>query len=461
MSRSVVAGVLAAFMLTMVSCGDDAADAPVDSAAAVPSTDDSSAIEVPAELADAIATYCADRADGPGPDVPQLKAAGLLPADWLGDVDIDLNPPSGGTACGTGGGTYSIWSPSATSYPVDVTGCNGTVSTIAKAPEKALSVDQISYQMALALGLEDRIYGFWPTRTDDLAADLQQSKAENQQARPVEFGIDSDASKYEVAGMGDNVDHSEQIRVFAPDLLFTGDWFGWPMAFGWDGPTPMEANAAEIAPTYMGFTNNGWYCAATGDGAYDEAQGWVVGSADAKPLLTFEYLYDDLRNLGTIFDEQDQAFAVISKLKAQVAAAMAQAGGRGEGLKATTFLVGYGDTVPASWDADKAMYYSQRDPINAAMTQLGMTNVWGDDPGAANMTTAESFIAKMPDVIILQSVYPDCHDARDFILNDPAWEQAKVPAVVEDRLVCVFTKDGYLGLGLPDILTAVAATLAE
>lgn len=261
--------------------------------------------------------------------------------------------------------------------------------------------------------------------------------------------------------MGDNVDHSEQIRAFAPDLLFTGDWFGWPMAFGWDGPTPMEANAAEIAPTYMGFTNNGWYCAATGDGAYDEAQGWVVGSADAKPQRTFEYLYDDLRNLGTIFDVQDKAFAVISQLKGRVTAALAKADGKGERLKATTFLVGYGDTVPASWDADKAMYYSQRDPINAAMTQLGMTNVWGDDPGAANMTTAESFIAKMPDVIILQSVYPDCHDARDFIMNDPAWKQARVPAVVNDRLVCVQTKDGYLGLGLPIVLSAVADKLAE
>lgn len=454
------AAALAFCSLAVVASSNDSHAAGSD-AASPPGTGDAPAAGAPTELTAAIATYCADRTDGPGPDIPQLKAAGLLAADWEGGVDVDLNPPTGGTQCGSGGGTYAIWTPSPTSYPVDVTGCNGTVSTFAKAPEKALSVDQISYQMALALGLKDRIYGFWPTRTDDLDGGLRALKVENQQARPVEFGVDSDASKFKAAGMGDNVDHSEQIRAFAPDLLFTGDWFGWPMAFGWDGPTPMEANAAEIAPTYMGFTNNGWYCAATGDGAYDEAQGWVVGSADAKPQRTFEYLYDDLRNLGTIFDVQDKAFAVISQLKGRVTAALAKADGKGERLKATTFLVGYGDTVPASWDADKAMYYSQRDPINAAMTQLGMTNVWGDDPGAANMTTAESFIAKMPDVIILQSVYPDCHDARDFIMNDPAWKQARVPAVVNDRLVCVQTKDGYLGLGLPIVLSAVADKLAE
>ncbi len=409
----------------------------------------------------AIATYCSDRTQGPGPDIPQLKQAGLLPADWTGQTDVVLNPPTGdATACGTSGSTYAFWTPATTTYPVSITGCNGTTSTIAKAPTKALSVDQISYQMSLALGLQDRIYGFWPTRTADLPADLAALKAENQKERPLAFAVDSDKSQYQAAGMGDTVDHSEQILAFAPDFIYTGDWFGWPMAFGWDGPTPMEANAAEIAPTYMGFTNNGWYCKATGDGDFDEAAGWVVGAVDARPQVTFEYLYADLRNLGIIFDVQDQAFQVIQALKAQVAEAMATAGADGAGLRATTFLVGYGDTVPASWDADKAMYYSQRDPVNAALSQAGLSNVWAGAKGAADMTTAESFIAKKPDVIVMQSVYPDCHDVRTFISSDPAWKQAAVPAVVEDRMVCVPIKDSYLGLGLPAVLTAVSSTLA-
>ena len=454
------AAAVALCSLALVACSDDSSSTSGQGAGSTPLTDDAAVPGAPAELAAAITTYCTDRTDGPGPDIPQLKAAGLLAADWEGDVDVDLNPPSGGTPCGSGGGTYSIWTPSPTSYPVEVTGCNGMVSTFEKAPEKAMSVDQTSYQMALALGLQDRIYGFWPTRTDDLPEALRPLKVENQQMRPLEFAIDSDGSEYESAAMGDTVDHSEQIRVFAPDFLFTGDWFGWPMAFGWDGPTPMESNAAEIATTYMGFTNNGWFCAATGDGAYDEAQGWAVGSPDAKPQLTFEYLYDDLRNLGVIFDVQDKAFEVISGLKAQVSAAIATAGGKGDDLKATTFLVGYGDTVPASWDADKAMYYSHRDPINAALTQLGLSNVWESDANIANMVTAESFIAKMPDVIVMQSVYPDCHDVVDFITNDPAWEQANVPAVIDGRMVCTQFKDAYLGLGLPTILTAIADTLA-
>lgn len=447
--------------LVVVSCSDDASKPTDSGASSVVETTAGESSGPSAELAAAATAYCADRADGAGPDIPQLKTAGLLPADWSGEADIDLNPAGGGTACGTGAGTYAIWTPATTAYPVSVTGCNATTSTFARAPQKAMSVDQVSYQMALALGLQDQIYGLWPTRTDDLPVDLQASKAENLAARPLDFAIDSDASQYAAAGMGDTVDHSEQIREFAPDFLFTGDWFGWPMAFGWDGPTPMEANAAEIAPTYMGFTNNGWFCAATGDGAYDEAQGWAVGSPDAAPQLTFEYLYDDLRNLGIIFDVQDRAFEVITALKTQVAAALATAGDAGVDLQATTFLVGYGDTVPASWDADKAMYYSHRDPINAAMAQLGIDNVWDGDTNIANMVTVESFVAKNPDVIVMQSVYPDCHDALEFISDDPTWEQAGVPAVVEDRLVCVQFKDTYLGFGLPTVLTAIADELAE
>lgn len=442
--------------LALSACAGDTAPAEPEVAAGGFTTATSDA-----ELTEAITAYCAGRSEGAGPDIPQLKAAGLLPADWEGRVDVVLDPVSGPSVpCGTGAGAYAFWTPAATAYPLTVTGCNGTTATFDGAPERALSVDQISYQMALALGLADTVYGFWPTRTDDLPENLQAAKSENTEARPLDFSVDPDAGPYEAAGMGDTVDHSEQILEFKPDFILTGDWFGWPMAFGWDGPTPMESNAAEIATTYMGFTNNGWFCEATGDGAYDEASGWAVGAADARPRLTFEYLYADIRNLGMIFDVQDAAFDLIQELKAQVADSMVRVGDSASGLTATTMLVGYGDTVPASWDADKAMYYSQRDPINAVITQLGMTNVWSADENIANMTTAESFIARAPDVIILQSVYDDCHDVRDFIANDPAWEQAEVPAVVDDRLACVSFKDAYLGLGLPEVLSTVADMIA-
>jgi ABC-type Fe3+-hydroxamate transport system substrate-binding protein len=416
---------------------------------------------VDADLTKAVEAYCADRTTGPGPDIPQLMAAGLLPSDWAGTTDVVLNPTSGqGQPCGSGAGTYTFWTPGPTTYPLAVTGCNGVTSTFNSAPQRALSVDQTSYQLALALGLDDEVYGFWPTRTDDLREDLKPLKVINQESHPLDFAIDSDGATYQAAGMGDTIDHSEKILVFGPDFIFTGDWFGWPMAFGWDGPTPMEKDASEIAPTYMGFTNNGWFCEATGDGSYDKKAGWVVVAPDARAQDTFEYLYADIRNLGMIFDAQDEAFALISSLKEQVAEALVTADGRGEGLSATTLLVGYGDTVPASWDADKALYYSRRDPLNAALAQLGVTNVWAEDASVANMTTVESFIAKKPDIIVMESVYGDCHDVREFIEGDPTWAQSGIPAIAEDRLVCAQFKDAYLGLGLPDILRAVADTVA-
>ena len=449
------------FLLVACSSGGGEGDGAGDSASSSAGDNSLSLTTDDAALRDAAEAYCADRTEGPGPDIPQLKAAGDLSADWDGEVDVVLNPPTGeANGCGDGAWTYAFWTPTRSEYPITVTGCNGTESTLDAVPSRALSVDQISYQLALELGLTDSIYGFWPTRTDDLPADLRPLKVENQEVNPVPFGIDSDASEFEAPGMGDNVDHSEQILAFGPDFLFSGDWFGWPMAFGWDGPVPMEEDAAEIAPTYMGFTNNGWVCEATGDGGFDENAGWSVGSADAPPQLTFERLYADIRTLGIVFDVQDRAFEVVRDLKDQVTSAIATAGDRGDGLRATTMLVGFGDTVPASWDADNAQYYSRRDPINAVMTQLGMSNVWARDENVADLATVESFVAKNPDVIIMQSVYPDCRDVRDFITEDPTWQQAEVPAVIDDRMVCTPFRDTYLGLGLPEVLTEVADQLA-
>lgn len=251
------------------------------------------------------------------------------------------------TAAMTAGCVSAVSAAGATEYPVTITTYDGEgneiETTYEKAPEKVVAVYQGCIETMLALGLEDHLVA---------AAGLDNEVPEDQKAafESINYLDEFTPSK-------------ETITMLEPDMIFS-----WGSYF-------RDTTLGEVSDwidkgcnTYINTNTR-------------------RNSDTVKYDRTLENEYTDILNIGTIFDVQDKAEAMVDDIKAVI-----------------------DQTLEATKDLEERPTVLILEPLNDEITNYGKTSLGGDmatklgaelaNPDASNVGK-EDIIAANPDVIFV------------------------------------------------------------
>ena len=234
----------------------------------------------------------------------------------------------------------------ATHYPLTVQSCNREV-TFKQAPKHAVSHDINMTQMMLALGLKPQMAGYsgvsgWKAVTPDMQSILD--------------GLPELAAKYPTV---------ETLLNANVDFFFAGWDYGMRVGGDLTPQTlqPLGINVYELT----------------------ESCAFVM----KRPPASLEDTYNDLRNLGRIFDVQDRANAVIANMQMQVAEIR-------KGLpaeKPRVFLYDSGE--------DRAMTSGRLGMPQALIDAAGGRNILDDVDASWTRVNWENVVERNPQVIVI------------------------------------------------------------
>ncbi|MGF6202916.1 ABC transporter substrate-binding protein [Pseudomonas laurylsulfatiphila] len=234
----------------------------------------------------------------------------------------------------------------ATHYPLTVKSCNREV-TFTQAPQHALSHDINMTQMMLALGLKPRMAGYsgvsgWKAVTPDMQSLLD--------------GLPELAAKYPSV---------ETLLDANVDFLFAGWDYGMRVGGDLTPQTlqPLGINVYELS----------------------ESCAFVM----KRPPASLEDTYNDLRNLGRIFDVQDHANALIAHMQAQVADIRKTLPAQ----RPRVFLYDSGE--------DRAMTSGRLGMPQALIDAAGGRNILEDVDASWTRVNWESVVEHNPQVIVI------------------------------------------------------------
>ncbi|TDF85225.1 ABC transporter substrate-binding protein [Pseudomonas sp. H9] len=269
----------------------------------------------------------------------------------------------------------------ATQYPLTIQSCNRQV-TFNKAPEHALSHDINMTQMMLALGLRERMVGYsgvsgWKAVTPELRKELD--------------GLPELASKYPSV---------ETLLNANVDFFFAGWDYG--MRVGGD-LTPQTLAPLNI-PVYE----------------LTESCAFVM----KRPAASLDDTYNDLRNLGKIFDVQDRAEQLISQMQQRIAVVQQTLPEQ----RPRVFLYDSGE--------DRAMTSGRLGMPEALIAAAGGRNVLDDIDASWTRVNWESVVERNPEVIVIVD-YGEISAAQKqaFLEQHPALQS--VSAIRNKRFVVI------------------------
>ena len=270
-------------------------------------------------------------------------------------------------------------SPTASAFtPVSLDNC-GTKVTIDAPPQKVVTIKSTSTEMLLALGLQDVMIGTafsdGPVPDADAAAD---------KTIPV---------------ISDKVPGQEALLALGPDFVYGG----WESNFSADGAGDRAALAGLGIGTYV-------------SPAACKEPGYMPDP------LTFDGVYDEIREVASIFGVPDRAEALIAKDKATLAA------------------------VSKPKDETTALWYSSGTdtPYVGAgigapqmmMDAAGLTNIFADVHDTWTSAGWESIVAADPDVIVLvDASWNTAAKKIELLETNPA--TAQLTAVKEHRYLTI------------------------
>ncbi|HCS61486.1 MAG TPA: putative F420-0 ABC transporter substrate-binding protein [Microbacterium sp.] len=292
--------------------------------------------------------------------------------------------------------------PAAAGYPVTVDNC-GTDVTFDAAPERVLAIKSSSIEMMLALGLEDRMIG---TAFPD--GEYAEQWAER--------GTD-------VPLISEKVPGQEATLSLEPDLVYAG----WESNVTADGAGDRETLASLGVNTF------------------------VSPSACQEPEyqpdpLTFDDVFAEIEQVGTIFDAQDAATDLVADLQSRLDAVTPD----DRGLTALWFSSG-SDTpfVGAGIGAPQMM-----------MDAAGLTNIAEDMDETWSSLSWEVVVDANPDVIVLvDSAWGSTVKKIGVLEANPA--TASLPAVVNSRYLVVPFPAGEAGVRNVEAVESLIAQLKE
>jgi len=269
----------------------------------------------------------------------------------------------------------------ATRYPLTVHSCNREV-TFKEAPKHALSHDINMTQMMLALRLKSHMVGYsgisgWKAVTPEMQAILD--------------GLPELAAKYPSV---------ETLLDANVDFFFAGWDYG--MRVGGDLTpqtlTPLGINVLELT----------------------ESCAFVM----KRPAASLDDTYNDLRNLGRIFDVQDRANQLIAGMQQQVAAIQQDLPTE----KPRVFLYDSGE--------DRAMTSGRLGMPQALIDAAGGRNILDDVEASWTRVNWETVVERNPQVIVIVD-YSEvtAEQKQQFLLNNKALQS--VDAIRNQRFIVI------------------------
>ena len=269
----------------------------------------------------------------------------------------------------------------ATHYPLTINSCDRQV-TFKQAPQHALSHDINMTQMMLALGLKPRMVGY---------SGVSGWKAVTPQMSTLLDGLPELAAKYPSV---------ETLLNANVDFLFAGWDYG--MRIGGDLTpqtlAPLGINVYELT----------------------ESCAFVM----KRPAASLDDTYNDLRNLGRIFDVQDRANALIAQMQAQVAEVQQDL----PKDKPRVFLYDSGE--------DRAMTSGRLGMPQALIDAAGGRNILDDVDASWTRVNWETVVERNPQVIVIVD-YSEvtAEQKQQFLLNNQALQG--VDAIKNQRFIVI------------------------
>jgi iron complex transport system substrate-binding protein len=259
-----------------------------------------------------------------------------------------------------------------TTYPLTIDNCGVSVE-LAAAPSRVVTIKSTATEMLLALGLEDKIVGV------------------GFQDGPLpDPWLEAGAG---LAVLSDKLPSQEVVLEVEPDFIYGG----WESNFAADG--------AGERPTLTGL----------GIATYVSP----AACRSIKPAkLTFDSLFADIAEIGTIFDAAPAADALIAQQKAELAAIVPDTRGLtalwySSGTK--TPYVGAGSNAPAM-----------------IMEALGLENIMASVDEGWTSASWEVVVDANPDVIVLvDAAWNPAEQKKKLLAENPITSQ--LDAVVNQR----------------------------
>jgi len=269
----------------------------------------------------------------------------------------------------------------ATKYPLTVHSCNREV-TFNEAPKHAVSHDINMTQMMLALGLKSRMAGYsgvsgWKSVTPEMQSLLD--------------GLPELAAKYPSV---------ETLLNANVDFFFAGWDYGMRVGGDLTPQTlqPLGINVYELT----------------------ESCAFVM----KRPAATLDDTYNDLRNLGKIFDVQDRANTLIADMQNQVAEIRKDL----PTDKPRVFLYDSGE--------DRAMTSGRLGMPQALIDAAGGRNILDDVEASWTRVNWETVVERNPQVIVIVDYSEITAEQKiEFLLKNPALQS--VDAIKNQRFIVI------------------------
>lgn len=269
----------------------------------------------------------------------------------------------------------------ATQYPLTIQSCNREV-TFKQAPKHAVSHDINMTQMMLALGLKSKMAGYsgvsgWKSVTPEMQSLLD--------------GLPELAAKYPSV---------ETLLNANVDFFFAGWDYGMRVGGDLTPQTlqPLGINVYELT----------------------ESCAFVM----KRPAATLDDTYNDLRNLGKIFDVQDRANALIADMQSQVAEVRKDLPAE----KPRVFLYDSGE--------DRAMTSGRLGMPQALIDAAGGRNVLDDVEASWTRVNWETVVERNPQVIVIVDYSEITAEQKiEFLLKNKALQS--VDAIRNQRFIVI------------------------
>nr|WP_239068729.1 putative F420-0 ABC transporter substrate-binding protein [Cellulomonas pakistanensis] len=285
--------------------------------------------------------------------------------------------------------------------PVTLDNC-GTEVTVESPPERVVAIKSTSIEMLLALGLGDRLVG---TAFADGPV-------------PEEYTAAYDA----VPVLSDKVPGQEALLEVQPDFVYAG----WESNFSDDGAGERAALQGLGIGTYV-------------SPAACKEEGYMPDP------LTFDGLFDEIRELASVFGVEDRAEELIAGQQAQL------------------------DAVEPPAEETTALWYSSGDDtpyvgagIGAPQMMLdaaGLTNIFADVHDTWTSAGWEQVVAADPDVIVLvDATWNTAESKIEALEQNPA--TAQLTAVREQRYLTVPFPAAEAGVRNAEAVVSLSEQLA-
>lgn len=265
-------------------------------------------------------------------------------------------------------------------FPLTVTSC-GTTTTLEDSPERIVTIKSSATEMVLALGAGERLVG---TAFSD---------------GPVAEGMAEPGGEV----LAEDNPSWESVLELEPDLVYAG----WESNLSADGAGDRERYEELGIATYVS------------PGACREDDEQISE-------LTFDDVFDQVHEMGSILDETDAAESLVAEQQAELDSLTGGGGAPGEGRRAVWYSSG----------SDVPYVGAGQGAPQMIMAAVGLENIAADVDDTWTSLSWETVAQRDPEVVVLvDSAWNTAEHKIEVLQDNPV--TAALPAVAEDRFVVV------------------------